>query len=826
MQYLTTNITYSYSKMKFGIIAILVIWLGILSNFANAQSNLTLTGKVYNNNRVPVDGSTIYLYNAADSVLIKTTFTDSIGNFNLENLKAGTYKLRVAMMGYLPYKSTQIVFNANKILPVINLQQNGLLLKEVGIMSQKTLVEKKIDRTVINVEAMISSAGSTLLEVLEKSPGVMIDQSGVISLKGKGATLFIDDKPTYLSGADLESYLRSLPSSTIDVIELMTNPPAKYDAAGNGGVINIRTKKSTIKGFNGGLNLSYVQGKYGRTNNSFNFNYRNNKVNLFGNIGQSTTNTYNDLDINRHFEYANGTRLSNFLQNSYTRRTGHSYNAKVGMDFYMSDKTTLGIGFTGSYRLSKQKAPVSSLFTNAQNNPDSTVLADNIEKNSFKNAGINLNYRHLYHKSGRELTADIDYLHYNNRSDQSFDNKSYLNDGALIGNYLLTGNLPTGIHIYSFKTDYSHPFENGFKLETGLKTSYAKTDNTADYFYTVNEITKPDYEKTNHFLYKENINAAYLNTSKEFDRLSIQAGLRMENTSSNGQQLGNVEKADSTFKRNYTGLFPTLYLQYKLDTTNTHLLSINYGRRIDRPYYQDLNPFLSPLDKFTYYAGNPFLKPSYTNAVELSHSYKSNFTTTLSYSKTKNQVNETIEILDGIYYSRPGNIGNVTVKSISVDGSLDPFKWFNFHFYGQLTNIHTVSSFYTGPLDTKGTFVYLKPILQFKPGHDWIIQIDGYYQSKVTNIQFIAGEQKRMNAAISKKLSSSTTIKLVVNDIFHSYVNSGVINNLALTRADYKNISDTRTGVISFSYRFGKAIASQRNHTANGAESEQSRVKN
>ncbi|RAJ32155.1 outer membrane receptor protein involved in Fe transport [Pedobacter cryoconitis] len=810
--------------MKLRIIALLVTLLLTALNFAIAQTNLVLTGQVYS--KIPLDGATVYLYQAAGSIPVQTAVTDSKGTYALAHLKAGTYRIAVMMIGYAVYKGDSFQLQVSTILPVIQLQQTGLALQEVKISGQKALIEKKIDRTVINVEAMVSSAGSTVYEVLEKSPGIMIDQSGGVSLKGKGAVIFIDDKPAYLSGADLESYLKSLPSSTVDQIELMSNPPAKYDAAGNGGIINIRTKKSKLKGFNGGVNLSYVQGEYTRTNNSFNFNYRYNKVNLFGNAGLAVINNYSDLDINRHFENANGAITSNFLQNSFSRTTGQSYTSKVGMDYYLSEKTTLGIGLTGLYRPSKQKMFVKSVFTNAQNLPDSTVLADNRELHKFRNIGVNLNYRHLFDKNGRELTADIDYVNYKTQNNQSFDNNSYPQDGLLASNYLLTGSLPAGINIYSAKMDYSHPLKSGVKLETGLKTSYTQTDNIADYFYTVNQVTKPDYNKTNHFLYKEHINAAYVNANKEFKGLTVQAGLRLENTVSNGNQLGNVQKADSTFKRNYTGLFPTLFLQYKLDSAGTNLLSMDYGRRIDRPYYQDLNPFLSPIDKFTYYTGNPFLKPSYTNSIELSHTYKGKFTTSLSYGKSLDQVNETIEIVNGIYYSRPGNIGSATVKSLSFDGSFDLASWFNFHFYGQVTNIHTVSAFYTGQLDTKGTFYYLKPILQFKAGKDWTIQLDGYYQSKITNVQFVTGEQKRVNVAIAKKLSANTTIKLVVNDVFHSYVNSGAINNLALTKADYHNVNDSRTGVVSLSYRFGKAISNLRKHEGSGAESEQKRVKN
>jgi hypothetical protein len=813
-------------KIKFLIIVALFICSSIMATIGIAQTNLTMSGRVYTNPPHSLAGTAISLYNASDSVLIKTSLIGPEGDFKFIHLKAGTYRLIKTMSGYQPYKSNVLELNANITLSPIYLKQNAVNLKEVVVASHKALVVKKIDRVVINIDAMLSTAGGTLLEALEKSPGINIGQNGAVSLKGKEATILIDDKPTYLSGTDLENYLRSLPSSTFDQIELMTNPPAKYEASGNGGIINIRTKKSKIKGINGGVNLSYIQGRYGRTTNSVNLNYRTNKVNLFGNVSYNTTNAFNKLAINRQFEDSNGKRVSDFYQDSYTRRTGSGYTAKAGMDYATSDKTTIGVIISGLYRISKQKAPVNSLFTNVQNAPDSTVVANNLEKGSFKNTSINLNYRHAYNKRGRELTADVDYLTYTNFTDQTFDNNSYSKIGTLKSNYLLMGNLPTDIDIYSFKTDYSHPFENGLKVETGLKASYAKTNNTAEYFSIINQVKIPDYEKTNHFLYNEHINAAYVSATKEFGRLAVQGGLRMENTVSNGEQLGNINRTDSTFKRNYTGLFPTIYLEYKVDTADTHVFSVDYGRRIDRPYYQDLNPFLSPLDRFTYYVGNPFLKPSYSNAIELSHTYKSNFTTTFSYSKTKDQVNETIEIVDGIYYSRPGNIGKAIIKSLSVDGSLDPLKWLNFHFYGQLTNIHAVSSFYTGPLDTKGTFFYLKPMLQFRPGRDWTIQVDGYYQSKVTNVQFVATVQKRMNAAISKKISSNTTVKVVVNDVFHSYVNAGRINNLALTKAEYRNISDTRTAVVSFNYRFGKVLKSQNNHDANGAESEQKRVKN
>ncbi|MCR8561245.1 TonB-dependent receptor [Mucilaginibacter sp. BJC16-A38] len=810
--------------MKLKITAFLAAWLTIASTFVYAQQGLKISGKITGDGK-PLDGATVYLKRAADSVLIKTALADASGNFVFENQKKGNYKLTVTMIGYQLYNSATFQLDSSKTLPTIALKQTGTTLQGVTITSQKPLIEHKIDRTVVNVDALISNAGSTALDVLEKSPGVLVDDNGAISLKGKGVQVFIDDKPSYLSGADLESYLRSLASSSIDQVELMSNPPAKYDAAGNGGIINIRTKKSKQKGFNGNLNLGWSQGKYGKTNNSFNYNYRNNKLNINGRFGYNTNNNFNDLDINRHFLNPDGSIASNFLQNSFIRRTSQSYSGKVEADYYASDKTTWGVEFDYMVRPSDENTIATSRLLNSQNVLDSTIIANNKQHYNFKNGGMNVNYRHQYDKNGKELSADFDYINYRNTSNQSFDNKTYLPDGTMVNPDLLTGSLPADIQIFALKADYAQPLRNGIKLAGGAKSSYTRTNNIADYFYTANDITTPDYTKTNHFIYHENINAAYINANKDFKRFSIQAGLRFENTSSTGHQLGNVQKPDSVFKRDYNALFPTLYLQYKLDTAGKQSISLNYGRRVDRPYYEDLNPFLSPIDKFTYYTGNPFLKPSYTNNVELSYTW-GHITTEFSYSKTRDAVDETIEIVDGIYYSRPGNIGSTVNKTITIDASFEPAKWFNFHLFGFVQNIHTVSAFYTGTLDTKGTFFFIRPVTEFKLGNDWTAQLDGGYQSKITNAQFVAGHRGKVNTGLSKKLSPSTTVKLVVNDVFHTFVNSGDINNLANTLANYRNISDTRTAVISLSYRFGKTISDQRKHKDDASESEQNRVKN
>jgi hypothetical protein len=482
--------------MKLKIVAFTVAWIAFVSTFANAQSNFTLNGKLIASDSKSLDGATIYLLKAGDSTVVKTAIADGNGAYQFQKITSGSYKLTVMLMGYQTYKGATFALDQDKINQPITLQATTTTLSQVSITAQRPFVQQKIDRTVVNPEALISNAGGTALEVLEKAPGVIVDQNGAVSLKGQGVTIFVDDKPLYLSGADLESYLRSLSAATIDQIELMPNPPARYDAAGNGGVINIRTKRTKVKGFNGSFSLNYSQGSYGRTVNSFNFNYRNNKLNLFGNLGFNTNNGYSDLTINRHFEDVIGNPKSNFIQNSFNRSTAENYNAKIGADYYLSENSTIGINLSGIYNPNQRIAEVNSAFSNPQNVTDSTIKAHNEQHQMFKNAGVNFNYRQKLDKKGREITADVDYLSYNTNNNQEFNNNSYLPNGALKTNDLLIGLLPANINIFSGKTDYEHPLKNGLKLSTGLKASYTETDNKADYFYSTKGVTTPDYDKT------------------------------------------------------------------------------------------------------------------------------------------------------------------------------------------------------------------------------------------------------------------------------------------------------------------------------------------
>jgi hypothetical protein len=643
--------------MKLKQVLFLTIFTLLLFNFANAQTaGGKISGSVLDDAKKPLDGATVVLLVAKDSTVVSSQLANPDGSFVFQNLKDNTYLVKATYIGYKNYRSDNVVVSRQKpvSLPAFVLSSAGKTLKEVAVTAQKSYIQQKIDRTVVNVGALISNTGANALEVLEKTPGVQVDADGNITFKGKsGVLVMIDDKPTYLSAANLATYLRSLPSSSLDQIELMDNPPAKYDAAGNAGVINIKTKKNTIRGFNAVVSAIYAQGFYGRTNESINLNYRVNKVNLFANLAYNEQKTFRRLEIDRDYFDANGDRTSALKDISYFRPKGNNTNIKAGMDYFVSPKTTWGVVFTGAISADHDSSPVYSLLYGKNGALDSTINTLNTSKNKFNSGGVNLNYTHKYDSTGRVLTFDLDYIRDVSGSNQLFVNNTFLPDGTLTNSRTLTDNLPATINIYSAKADYSHPLKGKAKVEAGVKSSYVNTDNAANYFNVINGESTIDYNNTNRFLYKENLNAAYVNFNKNFGRFSLQTGLRVENTNGNGHQLGNAEKADSSFINHYTNLFPTAYFSYNLDTAGHNVLALSYGRRIGRPNYGSLNPFTFFVDEFTYFTGNPFLKPQFTDNYKLAYSFRSLFTVALAYNYTTDVQGETIH-RSGSIYQHPG----------------------------------------------------------------------------------------------------------------------------------------------------------------------------
>jgi len=436
-----------------------------------------------------INAATISLFKLKDSSLVKINLADKSGNFLFENVTFGKYYLFVTSAGRQQVYSPVLELNNNHSsinAGKLQLKENVKTLNEVSVAAaiKKPFIERKIDRTIINVDASITNAGTTALEVLEKSPGVTVDKDGNVSLKGKsGVMIMMDGRPSYLSGQELANLLKNMPSTSIDQIEIITNPSAKYDAAGNSGIINIKTKKNKVKGLNGNLTTGISQARYTRSNNSINLNYHTGKFNLFGNVNYSYWKNYQNLYIHRNFRNEVTKNLETvFEQNTKMIHSSSYENIKAGLDFYANKKTTAGIVVSGFINPNKNIGSNTTLLKDADDVTDSIVVANNTDKGRSNNLSVNLNLRHVYDTTGKEFSIDADYLTYYQTKNQFLVNQ-YMDPhyNVMRPQSELKGTLPSNINIYSAKTDWTFPVTKAAKIETGLKTSYVTTDNNALY---------------------------------------------------------------------------------------------------------------------------------------------------------------------------------------------------------------------------------------------------------------------------------------------------------------------------------------------------------
>ncbi len=811
-----------------------------LSSFAQTAGKITGVIKDGGNQKI-IDAASISLLKSKDSSLVKVSVTDKDGNFSFENVKEGTYLVLATSVGHTKVYSTPITINAKSTIVsagVMQLIPAGKDLKEVVVSSKKQFIERKIDRTIVNVDASVTNAGNTALEVLEKSPGVSVDKDGNISLKGKaGVVVYIDGRPSYLSGPDLANLLRSMTSSQLDQIEIMTNPPAKYEAAGNSGVINIKTKKSKAFGYNGSITAGYTQGRYAKFNDALNFNYRNKKINLFSNFNYNRNHKGEELFIVRNFREASTKNIKSiFDQQSQMENQSHYYNAKVGLDYSLTQKTTLGVVVNGFYNPSLWQSSTTTLIydPNSVLINKTTAVTQNEEK--WKNFSTNLNFRTTLDSAGQELTTDLDYIRYKATSIQPLSSSYFDNVGNTVQpTDVLNGNLPTDIKIYSGKIDYTLPLKHGAKFEAGFKTSYVKTDNNATYDSLKTGYSVLDSGRTNHFIYDENINAAYVNYSRPLSKKwNAQFGLRLENTNATGTSIGytynggqnRFESSESKFKRSYSQLFPTVYLQYKANEKNEFV--INYGRRIERPDYESMNPFVHFLDRYTFEQGNPNLSPQFAHNIELSHTYKNFLTSTVNYTSTTNIIQQVIEQNEQTNetFIKKANIASLHQIGFALSANKELTKWWSGSIYANVYNNRFKGVVNNESISIGITSFMMQLQQQFKLGSGWSAELSGFYRSKglegVIFIQPIA----QVNAGLSKQiLKNKGSIKLNFRDIFAGNTFKGY-SKYGTVDASFKDVNDSRAVSINFSYRFSKGkLKANNSRRSGGANDEQNRVK-
>jgi hypothetical protein len=797
-----------------------------ISMAATAQQNPKdlISGKIYGAGK-PTEAALVSLLNAKDSSLVKTAVSDKNGNFGFNPSKNGAYLLSANLVGYTKTYSSVFTFNGSPLTPYdLNLAPSTKQLNEVTVTSKKPLIEVQPDKMVVNVEASPTNAGATALEVLEKSPGISVDKDGNISLKGKeGVMVYMDGRPTYLSGQDLVNLLRNMQSNQLEQIEIMTNPPAKYDAAGNAGIINIKTKKTKIFGLNGSVSAGVGQGIYNRTNQNATINYRKNKVNVFGNISHNQNTSFQNISIDRRFIDNSSKQITSFFEQvNNSKRTNDNYSAKVGLDFFASKKTTLGFVANGFNNAHDDITPGDINILSTTRTKISNTQALSKSKEKWMGYGLNAYLRHIFDSTGREINIDIDNLKYDRSNNIGVYNQYYTPTGmpASKGDTLL-GSLPQVIDIYSFKADYSHPLKKGAKLELGVKSSLVNTDANAIYDSVTYGKTVRDVNRSNHFIYKENINAAYINFSKPLTtKLSMQLGLRAEHTHARGNQV----TTNIQFNRNYVQLFPTAYFQYTLNKNNS--VGINYGRRIRRPDYESLNPFIEFLDRYTYEQGNPLLRPQISDNIELTHTFKGFLNTTINYSQTNDIIQQVLiqDNSNNTTFIKQENIASQRQIGLSVNAYNQYTKWWSGNIYVNVFYNKFSGLINNAPVTLDATTAMANISQQFKFKKGWSGELSGFYRTPALESIFNIGAFGVMNLGVSKQvMKNKGSIRLNVRDILWSQKISGY-TKYDNVDANFRQYQDSRVVNLSFTYRFSKGKASTQQRQRSSADDEKSRV--
>ena len=786
---------------------LLVLTIGLFTTItAFAQSPSKVSGQINDNNGKAVAAATVLLQKAKDSSLVKTAVTNATGNYEITPVKPGMYFVSATSAGMK--KTTSPVFevkeNENATAPLLKAQPATKDLAGVTVSSAKPMVEVKADKTILNVEGTSNAVGNDGLELLRKSPGVMVDKDDNLSLAGKnGVQIYIDGKPSPLSGSDLANYLKSLQSSQIESIEIITNPSAKYEAAGNAGIINIRLKKNLTIGTNGSVNAGYNIGIYAKYNAGISLNHRNAKVNLFGNYNFNEA--LNEFSIR---STRSGTDSIFDQSNTITNHNKGSHNFKAGMDYFINKKSTIGVVINGNIGNNETltEGPMRIYYAPTYT-LDRISIGTGDNKTKRSNVNFNGNYRYAV-QGGRELNIDADFGIFNLRNNQLQPNTYYNASGnTVIYNSVNKMVSPTDIRIYSLKVDYEQNFKKG-RLGYGAKVGFVNTDN--NFSRNSTEGAKITGEN-NQFIFNENINAGYVNYNRAFKGFMIQAGVRVENTNSKGHSTGTINNGtpnsfDSSVNRNYVDVFPSAAITFNKNPMNQW--GLTYTRRIDRPAYQDLNPFEFRLNDYTYMKGNTQLRPQYTNSFGISNTYKYKLNTRLNYSHVKDIFAQIPDVSGSKSLLSKKNLATQDIVSFNISYPFQ-YKWYSF-----FTNVNANYSKYKAnipdfagiirKIDINATTLSFYMQNSFKLGKGFSAELSGFYNSpSVYQGSFKVKSIYSIDAGLQKTFfKGKGTIKAAVGDVFNTLKYRGNSDFAGQTNTFYGK-PESRQFKISVSMRFG-----------------------
>jgi hypothetical protein len=805
--------------MKTFLVSAALFFLCLTATFAQK-----INGTIVLPDGKPAQFATVTLHHAKDSALVKGALTGEDGAFEFSEVASGPYFVKSDLIGSGTAASQAFEYNGKDLkLEPVALHESATQLNQVTVTARRPPVEVKADKTILNVEGTVNSTGLNALELLRKAPGVTVDNNDKVSVKGKnGVKIMIDGRDVPLDSKSLAALLKGTQAADITNIEIIANPSAKYDASGNAGIINIRLKKNKSIGTNGNVGLETTYGESLKGGMNLSLNNRSKNVNLFG----SYNNSYGDWhNSNTFLREQNGLI---FDQNSKQYHDSKWNSYRAGADWFINDKHTIGVLINGSVDPGGWHSTSQTKISRSDNRTsiDSLLFASNDQTGRRFNLNGNLNYR-FADTSGHSLNLDIDHGGYRNKG-KSFQPNYYRSASGqeLLHERIYENNTPTNIDITTVKADYEQRLWKGV-FGVGFKISDVKTDNTFDFFNVINGQPVKDLNVSNQFIYKERTNAGYVNYNRNFGKkLHVQAGLRVENTDYMGDLVSNNDQNGQKVSANYTKLFPSAALTYTFNPTIG--LNLTYSRRIDRPSYQDLNPFENKLDELTYEKGNPRLRPQFTNSIELSPTYKGYPVVTLGYSHTKDVFTQVLDTTNvRATFITQANIADQTNYSASLNFPTPIAKWWDGFVSFTGFHSHFSAKFRDNFIVDKSFTAYnLYSEQTFKLGKGFSLQLSGWYNSPAFWGTLRSNQQGAMDFGIQKKiLDDKGEIRLRFGDILHTAGWKGenlFTPGLIMTAAGHW---ESRTVTLNFSYRFGSAEVKGARQRKTGLEDENKRIK-
>ena len=799
------------SLRVFMLIALSVL---MLTSLVHAEMEMAvIKGKVLNENNQPIEYATAVLINPKTGEVVKGEVCNEKGEFNISKVDKGEYILSVSMVGYKKFETENLVVDGRRTVIERNivLNEHAEMLRAVEVVAKRDFIEQAVDKMVIHPDASITSASENVYEILQKLPGVSIDNNDNITLKGmQGVRVMIDDKPTYLSASQLASWLKSMQGKDVERIEIIENPSARYDAEGNSGIINIKTKHTRAPGFNGnvngGLNIASKLGWNGGLN--LNMNYG--KLNLYGNYSNYHWEGWNTMDAIRRFT---GTELegSSQLIDNFGTYKGSSHNYKAGADYFFARNHVVSVMMRGNRGSNVNLFDNRTSFTDKFSRIDSVLVTTSEGSNSWNSGTYNLNYKWDIDTTGQSLLFDVDYARFRFTSTNNQEGKYYdTNEMDLNHDLIVITTQGNDISILSSKLDYVLPVNKMLNFESGLKISSVRTESYID---MDGFLTQHD-----NFIYEENIQAAYVNAKAQLNKTTLQLGLRLENTVSRGNSVVTNQINDTS----YLKLFPSFFVQQQLDDKNS--LNLRYSYRIGRPSYHHLNPFKWMVDPYTFNLGNPNLKPQFTHTAGLSHNYKNRLISNLGVNYTKGLFTEIIRQDDEsrTVYQTMENLNNSLDISLSETLQFQPFKWWRLN--GTVTGMYKTIQLDTNVGNPLNKFSFMGNVSNnFSLPYKIDMELNGRYSSEQLVSNIIVLPRYSIDIGLQRRiLKNHGTIKVAVSDILNT-ASGGAYAKYDNVDIEVMNKWESRRLNITFNYRFGKDDFKTRANRSTSSSEEENR---